>query len=211
MVFYTYATISEKKTPLPPHIDAYLVSSPPKSRQARHAVLSLLSSLAQSANLPLDFPIRVTPFGKPFFDSPNAPHFNLSHSGDIVAVALGNTPVGIDVQEWSDSLQLHRLALRYFSKNEQQDFLCSPNSKRSFFELWTKKEALGKYLGEGLLPTLGNDTDALAKTYAVRFETLHFLQNGKSYTLSVCSKELPQKISISDSTQKRAVAFTHSP
>jgi len=102
--------------------------------------------------------------------------------------------VGIDIEEERDSLETEKLAARYFSEREQALLQNAP--RPLFFELWTKKEALGKYLGEGLTPLLRKDTDALAAAHGVQLFTKRIFLGGRAYTLSVCTAEPPQFIKI---------------
>ncbi|MCC8116041.1 MAG: hypothetical protein LIP18_02625 [Planctomycetes bacterium] len=39
-------------------------------------------------------------YGKPYLSA--GPHFNLSHSGDLAVLAMGDGPVGVDVEEHRD-------------------------------------------------------------------------------------------------------------
>lgn len=92
--------------------------------------------------------------GKPFLL--NSPlHFNLSHSGDYVACALHDAPIGIDLE-----------ALREVSPT-LADKACSPQERAyvfsggafdsvRFLQVWTAKEAYLKYLGCGVRCNLRN-------------------------------------------------------
>ena len=56
--------------------------------------------------------------GKPYFAGSGNVHFSVSHSGELVAVAFADTPVGIDLQQHKshgDAAARHqKLASRYF-------------------------------------------------------------------------------------------------
>ena len=172
MLLYSYAPISGDKAPLPHSLENYLGSASEKNRDGRHAALSLLAFLAQKAELSADAPVKADAFGRPFFDVPNAPFFNLSHSGALVAAAFGDARVGIDIQLHDGKIDLPRLAARFFSAEERQTLAVADSAADTFFELWTKKEALGKYLGTGLTPIIRKDTLTLAKEHGVTFQTV---------------------------------------
>ena len=81
-------------------------------------------------------------------------HFNLSHSGDYVACAVGAHPVGIDIEEQvpRDFLLFQTL----WSEEEKQDYPL--HDAEIFYTLWTAKESYGKYKGFGLHPSLAQVT-----------------------------------------------------
>jgi hypothetical protein len=75
--------------------------------------------------------------------------FNISHSANYVVCAIADSPVGIDIE---GGRKVNRsVAKRYFTEEEIE----SIHSDEDFFKIWTFKEALGKYTGEGLLPVIG--------------------------------------------------------
>lgn len=88
--------------------------------------------------------------GKPAFVSHPELYFNISHSGTLVACALGDQPVGIDVQTLvnpSPSLVSYTM-----SKEEiaQLEALNDEEKKMLFTQLWTLKECYLKATGQGL-------------------------------------------------------------
>ncbi len=87
-------------------------------------------------------------YGKPYLrDYPNV-HFNISHSGQYVACAVANRPVGIDVQVigayWPD------VAANVCSEEELVRIGASDDPAAEFTKLWTQKEAYLKMLGYGI-------------------------------------------------------------
>lgn len=86
--------------------------------------------------------------------------FSISHSDDIVAVAIHEGPVGIDVEHIREVSP--RLAKKYYCADENfyvfgrdprdVDFehMASTDIRMRFFEIWTAKEAYLKRIGEGL-------------------------------------------------------------
>ncbi len=81
-------------------------------------------------------------------------HFSISHSGDYVVLAVGEHPIGVDVEVIRDFSAI--LARKCFNESELAYIAGnSPKRKKSvmqrcFYELWTAKEAYLKYTGEGL-------------------------------------------------------------
>ena len=86
--------------------------------------------------------------------------FSITHSDDLVAVAVHTGPVGIDVEHIREVSP--RLAKKYFCDDENfyifgheakdSDFehMASTDIRMRFFEIWTAKEAYLKCIGEGL-------------------------------------------------------------
>ena len=74
---------------------------------------------------------------------------NLSHSGEYVALAVGDVPVGIDVEHKSDND--FKVTKRMFTKRDQ-DYIFGDmlDSKRRFRDIWTIKESFLKCLGIGI-------------------------------------------------------------
>jgi len=107
---------------------------------------------------PANVPITYNAHGKPqLLDNPI--HFNVSHSHDIALIALSrNCEVGIDVELLNDAPDLPAIARRFFTAAEQSFVTSGPPELLStrFYQCWTRKEALLKSLGHGLLEPLEN-------------------------------------------------------
>ncbi len=81
------------------------------------------------------------------------PHFNLSHSRDLLVIALSATQaVGIDVEWVRPNQELDAIARRYFSNDEIKTLSrLNENEKNAqFFRYWTEKEAIVKAMGAGV-------------------------------------------------------------
>lgn len=89
--------------------------------------------------------------GKPYID--NLPvHFNLSHSGRLVACGISDQEIGVDIQE-KRSGNHRRLWERFFTEEEKALLKCCCSVEEEetlFYRLWTAKEAYGKLTGRGL-------------------------------------------------------------
>lgn len=112
--------------------------------------------------------LGVTPEGVRFFYAENGKpsvagggyEFSITHSDDIVAVAIHEGPIGIDIEHIREVSP--RLAKKYFCEDENfyvfghepkdVDFehMASTDIRMRFFEIWTAKEAYLKRIGEGL-------------------------------------------------------------
>ena len=91
--------------------------------------------------------IAFTVKGKPYLKDRTDVHFNLSHSGQIAALALSDRPVGIDVQEQKHFTE--SLIRRVYLPSEQA---AAPATERDRYYtlLWTVKESALKWSGDGI-------------------------------------------------------------
>ncbi len=94
--------------------------------------------------------------GKPFLDGSKL-NFNVSHSRDrlLIAVTAGRA-VGVDIEFRRDEIQMDSIADRWFAPEERAFFQGSEKPQETFFELWSKKEAYVKALGEGIFRELNS-------------------------------------------------------
>ncbi|WP_198164403.1 4'-phosphopantetheinyl transferase family protein [Bradyrhizobium jicamae] len=87
--------------------------------------------------------------GKPFLQQSDI-HFNVSHSGEIVAIALAPNQVGVDIEAAHHIPEMPAIAGRFFSENEMQRVRTAIDPTDQFFRIWTMKEAVLKAAGQGL-------------------------------------------------------------
>ena len=116
----------------------------------------LLSAYSQIA--PEEIAFAYGPHGKPFVTGPDSLYFNTSHSGDYAAFAftrLGDVGVDIELIR-SDLTRREEIAGKYFAAGEREQLRAVPEAIRTeaFFNLWTRKEAFIKELGDGLFSGL---------------------------------------------------------
>lgn len=80
-------------------------------------------------------------------------HFNISHSGDLLIIAVADFPdIGIDIENIKPRTSLESLARRCFSEREFDRWRQLPPAQQleTFYRLWTKKEAFVKAVGRGI-------------------------------------------------------------
>jgi 4'-phosphopantetheinyl transferase len=106
--------------------------------------------------LPQQVPIEHGERGKPRladFASAMSLQFNLSHSGQLLLIAIAaGRAIGIDVEDARRNLEVERIAERFFSVCERAALasLPAPLRREAFFACWTRKEAYLKAKGDGL-------------------------------------------------------------
>jgi 4'-phosphopantetheinyl transferase len=102
---------------------------------------------------PTEIALAVTAFGKPYLRRDDGPdlRFNLSHSGSLVALAVGiRDEVGIDVEAEPPG-NADELVPIVLSGPERRAYERLPRALRppAFLRCWTRKEALLKASGTG--------------------------------------------------------------
>ena len=102
-----------------------------------------------------EFSVVRDPDGKPRIEGQDAFHFNLSHSGNRVVIAWGDSPVGVDVQRMNAKVDKVKMAARFFTLQEREFIFQDPALvEERFYQVWTAKESYLKYLGRGLSMSL---------------------------------------------------------
>ena len=94
------------------------------------------------------------PFGKPYLAASDL-HFNLSDTKDALVIALSlQGPLGVDIETMTRTVDHEAVGLHYFGSEEVSDIGQSEEPKRRFLELWTRKEAVLKACGVGIMEDL---------------------------------------------------------
>ena len=132
-------------------------------------------------------------------------HFNITHSGDYVAVALSDEPVGIDIEHKED--KEFRISNRMFSQ-EDKDYIAG--NQKNFRNVWTIKESFLKCVGIGVTAPLSSFTtdyrlekvgdlplleevyknDIISRGFDLKgkkYEVITGSLGGGDYSFSVCS------------------------
>ena len=120
---------------------------------------------------------------RPYFHSDF--DFNISHSGDIVICGgLKNGRIGIDIEKIKP-LDIN-LFENYFSSDEWHIVKKSKNDLSSFYRFWTRKEALAKAIGLGVLEEFSSleVINDVVETNGCRFY-LHELSINEGYIASM--------------------------
>lgn len=97
---------------------------------------------------PAKVEIEIGKFGKPLVIG--GPEFNLSHSGQIAAVALHpSLQVGIDIERCNNEIKGSDFA-SILSENEKRRAIQNPPRNTQWLQMWVRKEAVVKATGLGL-------------------------------------------------------------
>lgn len=158
--------------------------------------------------------IAVATAGKPYLQSHPDIHFNISHSGHWVVVAVSEAEVGIDVERIK-KVNLG-IAERFYSEKEKQQLFSLPPATQTefFFDLWTLKESFLKAIGTGLTKSLKSFTIQIEAHRVLLHETtektgllLKQFNIEPGYKLAVCSKSglIDENLSILEVSEVVAI------
>lgn len=156
------------------------VTDPQRKRQFATGRIGLRLLLADYLGRhPSSIDIGYTATGKPILQNHNY-HFNLSHTGNLVVIALSHLPVGVDVECMQRVCAIEKIGKKYFP---EQDWTGN-DRQELFYELWTAREAIGKAVGTGLQVTGPVFNYAV---HSLRIED----HGGTVYQLGLCRLEAP--------------------
>lgn len=113
---------------------------------ARYGLRKILSSFVNV--FPQNIVFNVCFNQKPYVDDIK---FNVSHCGDLVLIAVSQNDVGIDIEFNKRDFEFKSLLDLTFNQKEINLIENSVDSTSVFFWLWTRKEALLKATGEGII------------------------------------------------------------
>lgn len=176
---------------------------------AAHACLRVILGLITGC-LPEEVQYSKNDFGKPFLAKPKKKiFFNLSYSGEkfIIAVSEKNQ-VGIDMERIRKDFDFKEITEVYFSWKERAAINSAENPSIEFAKMWSRKEALLKSVGTGLIDDLrrievldgGNDIDEDLLDVSANEEITSFdLDNEYMAAIACPGKE---KISFAEIDQK---------
>lgn len=94
------------------------------------------------------------PHGKPYVEGAEL-EFNLSDTKDAVTLAIRQgIAIGADVETMQRNTDHAMVSAHYFTPGEVEDIEAAADGKRRFLELWTRKEAVLKACGVGIMEDL---------------------------------------------------------
>jgi phosphopantetheinyl transferase len=155
----------EEYTGAVPELSAAVLSAGERARTAQYRNMdaaaryvitrSLVRSvLAGRLNVaPTDVDVRVTDLGKPVLSEHL--HFNVSHSGDLITLAVSeDRAVGIDIERRREVQRATALIARWLTDAEQREVgelhAGGASESDAFLRVWSAKEARLKALGVGI-------------------------------------------------------------
>ena len=129
-------------------------------------------------------------------------YFSVSHSGDIVAIAVDDREIGMDVEELPAEDRL-KIADRFYHPREREYVHGAEDEARAFCRIWTRKEAYLKMTGEGISTDL-TAFDTTSSPLRDSIDTVDLY----GYCLSVCCEERIENHHINISLLELKELFT---
>ena len=116
--------------------------------------------------------------------------FSLSHSGNLVAVALSRKSVGVDIERRDEARFDEKMAQKILTEREEEELKQLGESELggTLNVLWTKKEALFKQSGEG------GFSPRNVETADGRFLTKEIVCGNERYILTVANEDAPRAL-----------------
>ncbi len=121
--------------------------------QCVYAYLLLKRLLHEEYNLTGNPTFAYTACGKPMLKDYPDIHFNLSHCKQGVMCVVSDNPVGCDIEQVMEDVD-DALLKHCCNAQEIAQITASPRPALAFTQLWTMKEAVLKFTGEGLTDDL---------------------------------------------------------
>ncbi len=145
--------------------------------------------------------------GKPYLKDYPDFCFSVSHSGNYVALAASDRPVGVDVQEERGKSDTDSIAKRFYSTYENEllnEIEDDKERRHMFYRIWAAKEAYIKMTGMGLREELSDFSVSLDEMMIRKGhpeETTGYIREPLPLTgnvLTVCFGEHIQKLYIEE-------------
>ena len=135
--------------------------------------------------------------GQPYLSGSNE-FISISHSGNLVVIAISSEPVGVDVEKQRNISPRHGKS--FVNETEMQRFVDDNNSSQEFLRIWTVKEAAYKAAPDKVPVVTGiavterlllndyiqyricfpDDSSAICKTYALNDFVLSYCRLEKA-------------------------------
>lgn len=160
-----------------------------KDKKLSSGAYLLLDKLLNEENITKPI-FKTGKYGKSHISNYENIHFNLSHSGSMVACAISDTEVGVDVEYNDPTIDLD-IAKNYFYNSEYDSIIKSDNPSNEFFNYWVLKESYMKYTGLGFNLELDSFEIIIKDKISLKNDKndLKFnLFDIDDYKLAICSK-----------------------
>ena len=165
--------------------------------------------------------IRRTPEKRPYLCISGGPDISVTHSGDIWMCLVSAGRCGVDFQYLKEGNTL-KIVNRYFTEGEREyiegggtgqftgSFLRSEEGRAGrFFDIWVRRESLGKYEGHGLFGNYPDSAPGGILADEVYFVADHPGQSKRVFVHEI-TKSMLASAGIKTDTDYRAAVVTES-
>ena len=87
---------------------------------------------------------------KPYLPSHPSVFFNLTHAGEYAIIAIARDPIGVDIEHVNKDFNYNEIIPSVLKNPEIDEVVNSNDKHRTFYKLWTRKEAIVKATGKGI-------------------------------------------------------------
>jgi len=114
----------------------------------------------------------------------NILRFNVSHSAELILIAISDAGIGVDIEQVEASFTYSDILKHSFSEQEIGHIEKAVDSRKHFFRLWTRKEALTKASSKGVDDEL-RDIPCLDGWHSVNEELIGIFSNWQLKSFSI--------------------------
>ena len=163
----------------------------PKRSEQHKIAYALLEEILKKHFDITDYTIEKNEKGKPFLVEFPDIHFNISHCDGLAVCGISDREIGVDAELIRN--YNGKVMKRIFSEEEQSLISVSENPDTDFFRIWTLKESLCKFTGDGIfsgLPTYSFDisqVEPTCKKVSDKIFTQKIIE--KKWVVSVCAHD----------------------
>ena len=159
------------------------------------AELIVRKTICEKYNIPnSDVEFWANEFGKPFLAGTDDFNFNVSHSSEWIVCAVGNRPLGVDIEKIKE-IEIGDMVKYFFSRQELETIkkISDCDKIKYFYELWTLKESYVKAIGKGRYIPLNSltlrleDNIKLYEGKTLRDCSFRQFDFDSSYKMAICS------------------------
>lgn len=178
-VYLAHTNYKVEKTSLPKevisHINEYKNIKHKKISKLAWSILFNLLKNEFNAQLK---DVKFSKNNKPYLKSKKI-YFNISHSGNLIAIAINKKPVGVDIEQLIPRENCDLIAKRILNKTQLNKFNKSKNKQEFLTKVWSQKEAFIKSKDLSIL-----NTKTLKNSKTDKIKSLKIIDKGNIYYLS---------------------------
>lgn len=93
---------------------------------------------------------------KPYLSSNPSLFFNVTHAANYAIIATANSSIGVDIEYINKDFDYKEILPSIFNDHEINEIVSNDDKHHTFYQLWTRKEAIVKATGKGIDDNIKN-------------------------------------------------------